>query len=39
MTRKTGQRENEAGKKWLIDKGQLFQVPDFSLVAEPEGLV
>lgn len=39
MARKTGQRENEAGEKWHTDKGQLFQVPDFSLVAEPEELV
>lgn len=39
MARKTGQRENEAGEKWLTHKGQLFQVPNFSLVAEPEELV
>lgn len=36
MARKTRQRESEAGRKWLIDKGQLFQVPHLSSVAEPE---
>lgn len=36
MARNTGQRENEAAAKWLTDKGQLFQVPDFSSVVRPE---
>lgn len=39
MARNIGQRENEAGMKWLTDKGQLFQVLDFSSVVQPEELV
>ena len=36
MARNPGQRENEAGAKWLSWQGPLFQVPDFSVVAEPQ---
>lgn len=39
MARNMGQEENEAGVKLLTDRGELFQVPDFSSVAEPEELV
>ena len=39
MARNTGQRENEAGAKRLTERGQLFQVPNFSPVVKPEELV
>lgn len=39
MVRNMRQRENEAGAKWLTERGQLFQVPDFSPVDKSEELV
>lgn len=39
MVRNMRQRENEAGAKWLTERGQLFQVPDFSSVGKSEELV
>lgn len=39
MVRNMRQRENEAGVKWLTERGQLFQVPDFSSVGKSEELV